>query len=417
MNPSKAKDFTLSRRALIKGGVSAAALGLVAAPYVARADEDTIKIGFPTPLTGPFGAEAKDQVRSAQLAVKQFNDAGGLGGRMAELLVRDDKLNPGEAATRALELIEKDKANFIVGALSSSVQLSVNEVTRARGVLYVSISQSDTINEAKDFSKYTFHEAMNPQMTTGAVARYAFKKGQKVAYLAADYAYGHEMLAAFKRNAAPIGVETVAEILHPFGAPDYSAFMPHLLSLAPDIVCICNFGRDQANSIKQAVDFGLKGPSKIVVPVLLHNQRLAAGAEAFEGVVGGANYYWGLEDTLPSAKAFNDAFRAANAGATPTDYGAYGYTGVRSLLMAVKAAGSTDTDKVIAALEALKYDIAKGPQSYRACDHQSVQSVFVLESKAKSAMKSEMDLFKVVATDAADAAKQLRTCEELGHKA
>ena len=144
---------------------------------------------------------------------------------------------------------------------------------------------------------------------------------------------------------------------------------------------------------------------------------LAAGAEAFEGVVGGANYYWGLEDTLPSAKAFNDAFRAANAGATPTDYGAYGYTGVRSLLMAVKAAGSTDTDKVIAALEALKYDIAKGPQSYRACDHQSVQSVFVLESKAKSAMKSEMDLFKVVATDAADAAKQLRTCEELGHKA
>lgn len=417
MSHSKIANFTPSRRALIRGGVSVAALGLLGAPYVARADEDTIKIGFPTPLTGPFGAEAKDQVRSAQLAVKQFNDAGGLAGRMAELLVRDDKLNPGEAATRTLELIEKDKANFIVGALSSAVQLSVNEVTRARGVLYVSISQSDTINEAKDFSKFTFHEAMNPQMTTGAVARYAFRKGQKVAYLAADYAYGHEMLAAFKRNAAPIGVETVAEILHPFGAPDYSAFMPQLLSLAPDIVCICNFGRDQANSIKQAVDFGLKGPAKIVVPVLLHNQRLAAGAEAFEGVVGGANYYWGLEESVPSAKAFNDAFRAANAGATPTDYGAYGYTGVRSLLMAVKAAGSVDTDKVVAALEALKYDIAKGPQSYRACDHQSVQSVFVLESKAKSAMKSEMDLFKVVATDAADAARQLRTCEELGHKA
>jgi len=417
MSHSKIANFTPSRRALIRGGVSVAALGLLGAPYVARADEDTIKIGFPTPLTGPFGAEAKDQVRSAQLAVKQFNDAGGLAGRMAELLVRDDKLNPGEAATRTLELIEKDKANFIVGALSSAVQLSVNEVTRARGVLYVSISQSDTINEAKDFSKFTFHEAMNPQMTTGAVARYAFRKGQKVAYLAADYAYGHEMLAAFKRNAAPIGVETVAEILHPFGAPDYSAFMPQLLSLAPDIVCICNFGRDQANSIKQAVDFGLKGPAKIVVPVLLHNQRLAAGAEAFEGVVGGANYYWGLEESVPSAKAFNDAFRAANAGATPTDYGAYGYTGVRSLLMAVKAAGSVDTDKVVAALETLKYDIAKGPQSYRACDHQSVQSVFVLESKAKSAMKSEMDLFKVVATDAADAARQLRTCEELGHKA
>jgi len=406
----------LSRRSLIKGAASIAAFSAVGAPYVARADDSAIRIGFPVPITGPFGAEAKDQVKSDELAVKQFNDAGGLNGRLAELLVRDDKLNPGEAATRTLELIEKDKANFIVGALSSAVQLSVNEVTRARGVIYISISQSDTINEAKDFSRFTFHEAMNPQMTTGAVARYAFKKGQKIAYLAADYAYGHEMLAAFKRNAAPIGVETVAEILHPFGAPDYSAFMPRLLSLKPDIVCICNFGRDQANSIKQAVDFGLKGPSRIVVPVLLHNQRLAGGADVFEGIVGGTNYYWGLEESTPSAKSFNDAFRAANGGAIPTDYGAYGYTAIRSLLMAVKAAQSADTDKVITALEELKYDVAKGPQNYRKCDHQSVQSVFVIESKAKSEMKSDVDLFKIVASEPGDPAT-LRSCEELGHKA
>ena len=68
------------------------------------------------------------------------------------------------------------------------MQLAVNEVTRARGVIYVSISQSDTINEAKDFSKYTFHEALNPHMTTQAVGRYLFKKGMKVAHLVADYA-------------------------------------------------------------------------------------------------------------------------------------------------------------------------------------------------------------------------------------
>jgi len=410
------RSLPLCRRHLLQGAASLSLASTIGALGIARADEDNIRIGFPVPLTGPFGAEAKDQVKSAMLAVKQFNDAGGLNGRKAELLVRDDKLNPGEAATRTLELIEKDKAHFIAGALSSAVQLSVNEVTRARGVLYISISQSDTINEAKDFSRFTFHEAMNPQMTTGAVARYAFKKGQKVAYLAADYAYGHEMLAAFKRNAAPIGVETVAEILHPFGAPDYSAFMPKLLSLGADVVCICNFGRDQANSIKQAVDFGLKGPSRIVVPVLLHNQRLAAGAEVFEGVVGGTNYYWGLEATLASAKAFNDAFRAENGGAVPTDYGTYGYTAIRSLLAAVGAAGGTDTDKVISALEDLKYDVAKGPQSYRKCDHQSVQSVFVVESKAKGDMKGDSDLFKIVAEEAGDP-MHLRSCEELGHKA
>ena len=238
-------------------------------------------------------------------------------------------------------------------------------------------------------------------MTTAAVAKHTFKKDSKVAYLVADYAYGHEMLRGFKRAQQAIGATSVGEILHPFGAADYSTFMPRLRSMRPDILCICNFGRDQANSVKQAVDFGMNRQSKIVVPVLLHNQRLAIGPEAFEGVIGGANYYWGLEDTIPTAKSFNDAFKAANGGAYPTDYGAYGFSGVYSLLLAMEKAGGTDTDKVIAALEVLKYDIAKGPQHYRKCDHQSVQSVLVLESKKKAEMKNEADLFKVLATEPA----------------
>lgn len=408
---NRPRSLSSSRRDALAG--LAVSAGAVSMPWVARAQTETVRIGFPSPLTGPFAAEAKDQVKSAELAVKLVNDKGGVAGRKVELIVRDDKLNAGEAATRTLELIEKDKVHAIVGALSAAIQLAVNEVTRARGVIYVSISQSDAINEAKDASRFTFHEAMNPHMTTAAVARQTFKKGAKIAYLAADYAYGHEMLRGFKRAQGAIGAESVGEILHPFGAADYSTFIPRLRAMKPDILCICNFGRDQANSIKQAVDFGVKQQMKIVVPVLLHNQRLAAGPDVFEGVVGGANFYWGLEETVPSAKAFNDAFRAANNGATPTDYGAYGFTGVYSLLMAMQAAGGTDPEKVIPALEALKYDVAKGPQYYRKCDHQSVQSVLVLESKAKSAMKADNDMFKVVASEPATE-NILRSCSELG---
>ncbi|HQS10608.1 MAG TPA: ABC transporter substrate-binding protein [Xanthobacteraceae bacterium] len=402
---------SVSRRAVLAG--MGAGIGLMAAPAILRAQTETIRIGFPTPLTGPFGAEAKDQVKSAELAVKLVNDKGGIGGRKVELLVRDDKLNAGEAATRTLELIEKDKVHAIVGALSSAVQLAVNEVTRARGVLYVSISQSDTINEVKDFSRFTFHEALNPHMTTAAVARKTFKKGSKIAYLVADYAYGHEMLRGFKRAAAAIGAESVGEILHPFGAADYSTLMPRIRSMKPDILAICNFGRDQANSIKQANDFGLKQQMQIVVPVILHNQRLAVGPDVFAGVIGGANYYWGLESTVPTAKTFNDAFKAANNGAYPTDYGAYGFTGVASLLLAIEKAGSTDTDKMVEALQNLKYDVAKGPQHYRACDHQSVQAVLVLESKKKADMANEQDLFAIIANDPGSE-DMLRSCAELG---
>src|SRR6201986_2704248 len=407
----------LSRRRLLTTVSAGAALAV--SPFcinLLQAEEATIKIGFPVPLTGPYGSEAQDQVRAAQVAITQFNDGGGLNGRKAELVVRDDKLNPGEAATRTLELVEKDKVNFVVGSLSAAVQLAINNVTKERGIIFNSISQSDAINEASDFSKYTFHEALNPHMTAGAVGRYAFPKfGKKVAFLTADYAYGHEMVRGFLEVGKTFGIENLGDIRHPIGTTDYSTLLPRLQALKPDILCICNFGRDQQIALKQATDFGVKKTTQIIAPLLVHDSRVAAGPQAFEGVIGGSSFYWGLEDKFPSTKAFNDAFRKMYDGKLPSDYGALGYGGVRTVLTAVKNAGSVDTDKVIAALEALKYDFYKGPQYYRKCDHQSVQSVLVIQSKSKD-MRNESDVFEIISTDEPSEAN-LRSCEELGHKA
>ena len=379
-----------------------------------RAQTGPIRIGFPVPLTGAFGAEAQDQVRAAELAVAQFNASGGLAGRNSELLVRDDRLNPGEAATRTLELIEKDRADFIVGGLSAAVQLAINNVTKQRKVLFNSISQSDAINEAADASRWTFHEALNPHMTAGAVGRYVFPKfGKRVAFLTADYAYGHEMVRGFQSAGAPLGIEVVADIRHPIGTSDYSPFLPRIQALKPDVLCICNFGRDQQISMKQATDFGLKRTTKLVAPVLLYTARVAAGAEAFAGVIGGTSYYWRLEDTVPSARAFNDAFRAMHGGRVPSDYGALGYAGVTTVLAAVRAAGSTDTGQVVDALSALKYDAYKGKQYYRGCDHQSVQSVLIIGSKDKPGA-GDADLFDILAQEGPDEA-MLRSCASLGY--
>jgi len=403
----------IGRRSIVLGGAAAA----VAPAWmgVARAQNTPIKIGFPVPLTGAFSAEAQDQVRAAELAVKEFNEKGGFNGRKAELLVRDDKLNPGEAATRTLELIEKDKVDFVVGSLSAATQLSINAVCRDRKIIFNSISQSDAINEAKDWSMYTFHEALNPHLTAGAVARYAFPKyGKKLVYLTADYAYGHEMVRGFQRAGQAMGTQMLADIRFPLGTSDFSAFLPRIQSLKPDILVMCNFGRDQLNAIKQATDFGLKATTKIVSPVLLFTARVAGGADVFDGVVGGTSYYWGMEDKVPAAKAFNDKFRKAYGGAVPSDYGALGYAGVRSVLQAVLDAQSTESMKVSIALRQLRYNWYKGDQFYRKCDHQSVQSVIIVESKSKG-MKDKNDVFNVVHIENADE-KNLRTCDELGHR-
>ena len=168
------------RRAIIlAGAATAVAPALVG---TARAQSTPIKIGFPVPLTGAFSAEAQDQVRAAEIAVAEFNQTGGFNGRKAELVVRDDKLNPGEAATRTLELIEKDKVDFVVGSLSAATQLSINAVCRDRKIIFNSISQSDAINEAKDWSLYTFHESMASRVSTTLIKRVISSAFAKCSY-------------------------------------------------------------------------------------------------------------------------------------------------------------------------------------------------------------------------------------------
>lgn len=409
-----------SRRGFIKSAALAgAALGSTSALLSSKLfaqSGDTIKIGFIVPLTGAFSVEAQAQVKGAELAIKEFNDAGGLKGRRAELLVRDDKLNPSEGATRALELIEKDKVKVVVGSLSGSVQLSINNVTKQRGVIFVSISQSDAINEAKDWSQYTFHEALNPHMTGGALARYVFPRyGKRAIVLGYDAVFGQEMARAWMTAAKPLGVEFAEMIKHPIGQADYSAYFPRILAAKPDVLMVANFGRDQLNTMKQATDFGLKKQLRIVTAPISFSARAIGGHEAYKDVIGAANYYWSLEDTEKSAKVFNDKFRALH-NSVPSDYAAYAYAGVRQVLEATRATGDAGNDKLIEALRGLKYDYYKGPQYYRRCDHQSVQSVLIVESIDKSQAKHEGDTMRILAVEKADEAR-LRTCAELGVKA
>lgn len=392
---------------------AAIALALFSQPAAHAQTQTPIKIGLPVSLTGPYGAEAQDQVKNAELAAKEFNQAGGLNGRMVQILPRDDRLNPAEAATRTLELIEKDNVDFIVGGLSAAAQLAINNVAKERKKIYVSISQSDTINEASDMSPYTFHEALTPHITTQAVGKYAFKPGDRIAFITADYAFGHEATRGFTRAAKAAGAQVVGEIRHPLGATDYSTFLPRIQSMRPTVLVFNNFGRDNQISIRQASDFGMKDSMKFVTPVLSYASRLAGGHDVYKDVIGGTSYYWAIEDTVPSAKALNDRYRAEFGSGYPSDYGSMAYSAVKSLLEAVKIAGTTDAEKVIPVLENLKYDTYKGPQHYRKCDHQSVQSILVITSKEKG--KNASDVFQVLETIPGDES-MLRTCAELGHQ-
>jgi len=234
--------------------------------------------------------------------------------------------------------------------------------------------------------------------------------------LMADYVYGHETSRGFVKAARQLSAEIVTEVRHPIGTSDYSPFFSKIQAAKPDLLLVSNFGRDQQISLRQITEFSLKRQMKVAVPILVHTARLVEGHETYDGVVGCMSYYWKLEDTIPSAKAFNAAYRSLHGGIAPTDYSALGYSCVRTLLAASRDAGNTDAASVIKALEKLEYDFTKGNQYFRRCDHQSVQSVVVLTSKVPAPGVAKDDIFKILAVEA-EGEKTLRTCEELGYTA
>jgi branched-chain amino acid transport system substrate-binding protein len=357
-------------------------------PYVLRKaaaqDKGPIKIGFPVPLSGIYGDYANDQVNGAQLAVDEWNAKGGVLGRKVELLTRDDQLQVDVITRLAKELVENDKVTFLSGALGEHTILAMNEVSRAYKVPFVGINQSNDIFTGKNFNKYTFLEAFTPYMSVAVLAKWAVKewKPKRVFTIGPDYQWGWNNRDQWKRHVQAAGGQIVGEIIYPFKHTDYTPFMQRILDAKPDVLCAANFGDEQVLFLKQAVPYGLQKKMRILLTLTGITPRVPAGDEAFENIYGGTTFYWELAQSIASTKRFVDAFEKKHPN-PPGDYGANAYSAVRLLLDTAQKIGTVDADKIVAAIENLKYDHYKGQEWMRPCTHQSFQDFYVLKNRPK----------------------------------
>jgi len=398
------------RSFLATTGAGAAALAF---PAVLRAQsKDPLRIGFPLPLTGPFAAIANDMQKGAQLAEAELNAKGGVLGKKVEILFRDDQLKPAVGAQRTKELIENDKAQFIVGGLAAHVQMAINEQTKASGVLYISVSQSDEISAKPDTSPLTFHEALNPTITGRAVGTWAAKNlGKKWWIVYADYAWGKQNNAVFTDVVGKHGGAVVGSTPYPLGKPEFSAHLPKIQAARPEVLLAVTPGADNVPFLKQAISFGMKKEMKILQPLHFLFITKEGGADVFADIYGATNFYWELQDTVPQAKRYVEAF-TKKFNAPPDSYSGYGYSGIMEVARGVELAKSTSSEAVANALRKNPtYDHYKGRQYWRACDNKAFQDLWII--KGRPAPKGEWGYFDV--TTKVPISEELeRTCAEKG---
>src|SRR5258705_4259287 len=221
--------------------------------------KDPLGIRCPLPLTGPFAALAADMQRGAQLAEEQLNAAGGVMGRKVEVLFGDDRFKPAVGAQRTKELIENDKAQFIVGGFAAHVQMAINEQTKKSKVLFVSTSQSDEISAKPDTSPITFHEALNPTITCRAVGTWAAQNlGKKWYLIYADYAWGKQCNQVLQETLKKNGGTVLGAIPYPLGSAELSAHLPKIQAAKPEVLMTVTPAADNIAFIKQAISFAMK---------------------------------------------------------------------------------------------------------------------------------------------------------------
>ena len=133
---TRTHDRRLNRRTLLKGAAATTA-GMLAAPMVVRAENKTIKIGMPTILSGRVAQLGTSSRNAVMMEVDRINGAGGLAGRQIEMVIRDSKGQPQEAARLARELRRHDLI-VDLGDESFRLKKSFEASTRA-GAKYILI--------------------------------------------------------------------------------------------------------------------------------------------------------------------------------------------------------------------------------------------------------------------------------------
>jgi branched-chain amino acid transport system substrate-binding protein len=354
-----------------------AMLGTLAAPLVARAQTTPIKVGEINSYTA-IPAFTVPYRMGWQLAVEQVNAAGGISGRKLEVISRDDAGRPQDAVRLAGELLNDARVDLLAGTFLSNVGLAVSDFALQNRKLFVAAEPlTDAIVWEKGH-RFTFRLRPSTYMQAAMLVEEAAKlPAKRWVTVSPNYEYGQSAVKWFKQllTAKRPDVQFVAEQWPALGRIDAGATVAALAAERPEAIYNVTFGPDLTNFVRQGNSRGLF-ENRAVVSMLTGEPEYLdpLGDETPEGwIVTG--YPWDQIST-PEHTAFLNAYRQ-KFNDYPRLGSIVGYATFISIAEGLKKAGSTDTERMIAAFRGLSFGTPMGPALYRGIDHQSTLGAYV----------------------------------------
>jgi branched-chain amino acid transport system substrate-binding protein len=395
---------TSRRRFLVTSGAAAAAT--FTGPWTHNrvwaqsAAAKPLVIGLTMDASGQYAASGGMERLGAMMAIKEFNDKGGVLGRPIEALHMDTETTPATGSRVAERMINRNEAAFLIGAVHSGVANAISQVAQKYGCIFLNTNSSSPTESGKDCHRVKFVWDGNGNNFAQATVRNAIKaNGRDWVLLTNDYVWGHSTSKATRGIVEASGGRVVDELLVPQNTRDFSSYLLKLQQMKPAVVATAIGGDDIKALRQQVVQLGMHKRMAWV-----NNQQdwpdvYGLGPEQIFGVFG-TTWYYRLD--LPGVKEFVAAYQKQFPGMAiqvPGNVFHNGYMATRELLRCVQEAGTTNNLAVIRKLEGRRMSARDRLQHFDAyidpATHQCQQTIYLASYNESPAEKN--DIFRILA--------------------
>jgi branched-chain amino acid transport system substrate-binding protein len=340
--------------------------------------QGVVKLGMIGEFSGPFAQYGQQMLGGMKAYMKQHGDT--VAGKKIEIVQRDTTgPSPDVAKRLAQELITRDNVDILVGFGLTPNALAVAPVATEGKKLMVIMNAATSIITTK--SPYIVRVSMTLPQVTQPMAEWAAKNGIKKVYtVVADYGPGLDAEKAFGEAFKAAGGETVGSIHTPLQNPDFGPFIQRVKDAKPEAVFLFLPAGEQGIAfMKGYEERGLKqaGIKLIAKGDITDDGVLEAMGDPTLGLI--TSFHYSTAHNSPENMAFKKAYNEANGDKLrPNFMAAAGYDGMAAIYEALKKTnGSTDADKLLAALKGMKLTSPRGPIMIDPETRDIVQTVYI----------------------------------------
>ncbi len=302
---------------------------------------DTLKIGALVPLTGDLQSYGEPSLKSAELAVREINEAGGVLDDDVELATGDTQTIPQPGVATAQKLVNLEGVHGIVGALSSGVTVPVAQsVSASEGVLQISNASTSPVITPLDDNDFLFRTVPSDAFQGVALSEVAAEQGyEKVGVIYINNDYGKGLAESFSDAFTDAGGEVTESVAYEQGQAAYRGELSQTSEGGADALILIGYPENGQTILRQSLEGGFFDKfvfsDGLKAPELIEN----LGARALEGTVGTVPQ---ARSDSPGAKHFASAYSEAHDEVPPKPYLDTAYDAVYLIGLATEHAGSTD---------------------------------------------------------------------------